>query len=299
MLLEKKLDIELFSMQLQNLLSLTRVWLIQNWVLFIAQTPTATTSTPKPSPSPVADVELLKNQIQFLQDANTRLNNSFGSFVGAINLSFVVLALILGVAGAISVYLFNQSLKEARQLVREEVERRLQVSVSEVVGQQVSHLQQILDREKVVGGISIDYVIPQQQPILPDDYPEEYQLLAQRGFQSTRIVDAAKRIKISGDVVILDLVNYQLIADVEKNSLSEVEIAKLIEEKVGDQLQKIVNVLPSKAVLVVYIRPGKQRINAIDELSPKVKYYASANTPVNLIGTVVDSAYVADAWKKC
>jgi hypothetical protein len=284
-------------MHLQNLYNLAGVWLIQNRVLFVAQTPTPNPSTPKPSPVP--DIELLKSQIQFLQDANTRLNNSFGSFVGAINVSFVVLALILGVAGAISVYLFNQSLKEARQLVRQEVERRLQTSVSEIVGQQVSNLQQILDREKVVGGISIDYVIPQQQPLIPDDYPEEYQLLAQRGFQSARIIDAAKRIKLSGDVVILDLVNYQLIADTEKNNLTEIEVSKLVEDRVVDQLQKVLNLLPNRAVLVVYIRPGKQRINAIDGLSQKVKYYASANTPVNLIGTVVDSAYVADAWKKC
>ncbi|QLE59842.1 hypothetical protein FD725_30375 (plasmid) [Nostoc sp. TCL26-01] len=286
-------------MHLENLYNLAGVWLIQISGLFMAQTPTQTPSDPKPSVSPVADVELLKNQIQFLQDANTRLNNSFGSFVGAINLSFVVLALILGVTGAISVYLFSQSLKEARQLIREEVEKRLQVSVGEVVGQQVNNLQQILEREKVLGAISIDYIIPQKQSIAPDDYPEEYQLLTQRGFQATRIVDAAKRIKVSGDVVILDLVNYQLVTDTEKSNLQEAEINKVVEERVAEQLQKILNALPNKVVLVVYIRPGKQRINAIDGLSQKVKYYASANTPVNLIGTVVDSAYVADAWKKC
>lgn len=289
-------------MHLQNLYDLAGVWLIQNWVLFVAQTPTPNPSSPKPtptpSPTPGPDVELLKNQIQFLQDANTRLNNSFGSFVNAINVSFVVLALVLGVAGAISVYLFNQSLKEARQLVRQEVERRLQASVSEVVGQQVSNLQQILEREKVVGGISIDYVIPQKQSLTLDDYPEEYQLLEQRGFQSARILNTPKRIKLSGDVVILDLINYQLIADTERNDLTKIEVVELLEERVFEQLQKVLNVLPNKAVLVVYIRPGQQRIKAIDDLSQKVKYYASANTPVNLIGTVINSAYVADAWKK-
>ncbi|QLE58663.1 hypothetical protein FD725_26090 [Nostoc sp. TCL26-01] len=283
-------------MQLQNLLNFARFWLLPNRVLFIAQTPTP---TPKPSPSPIADVELLKTQIQFLQDANTRLNNSFGSFVSAINLSFVVLTLILAVAGAISVYFFSQSLKEARQLVREEVEKRLQASVSEIVGQQVDNLQQILEREKVIGGISIDYVIPQKQPIILDDYPEEYQLILQRGFQVARIVDASKRMKLSSDVVVLDLVNYQLITEPEKISLPESEVNKLVEERVVEQLQNLLKVLPNKSVLVVYVRPGKQRINAIDELAQKVQYYASANTPVNLIGTVVDSAYVADAWKRC
>ncbi len=286
-------------MDSESLFNLTGVWFLKVWMLFIAQTPGLPTSTPKPSPSPAADVELLKTQIQFLQDANTRLNNSFGSFVGAINLSFVVFGVILGVTGAISIYLFNQSLKEARQLIREEVERRLQISVGEAIGQQVDNLKRILDREQVLGGINVNYILPQDKPLLSDDYPEEYQLLAERGFKSTQILDASKRLKISGDVVVLDLVNYQLILDEEKNRLSEVEIANLTEERVAEQIKKILNALPNKAVLVVYIRPGKQRINAIDELSRKVQYYASANTPVNLMGTVVDSAYVADAWNKC
>jgi hypothetical protein len=285
-------------MHLSHFFNLPQIWLLQI-SLFIAQATPSPTVTPKPSPPPGADVELLKTQIQFLQDANTRLNNSFGSFVSAINLSFVVFGLIFAIVGAISVYLFNQSLKEARQMVRDEVERRLQASVSAVVGQQVDKLKQILDREEVLGNISVDYVLPQEQALIVDDYPEEYQLLAERGFKATRILDASKRIKISSNVVVLDLVNYKLISDSERGSIKETEIPALIENRVAEKINKIVDVLPNKAVLIVYIRPGKQRINAIDELSQKVKYYASANTPVNLMGTVVDSAYVADAWNKC
>lgn len=284
-------------MHLSNLLNLSQLWLIQV-SLVIAQATPSPISAPKPSPTPGADVELLKSQLQFLQDANTRLNNSFGSFVSAINLSFVVFGLIFAIVGAVSVYLFNQSLKEARHMVREEVERRVQISVSEVVGQQVNNLKQILDREEVLGNISVDYILPQDQALIVDDYPEEYQLLAERGFKATRILDASKRLKIIGNVVILDLVNYQLVKDAERSNLKEAEISQLIEQRVDDKIKEIVKALPNKAVLVVYIRPGKQRINAIDELSQKVRYYASANTPVNLMGTVVDSAYVADSWNK-
>ncbi|MBW4631950.1 MAG: hypothetical protein KME30_08605 [Iphinoe sp. HA4291-MV1] len=278
------------------------MWLFKVGMFLIAQsTPSPTASPiPKPyvSPSPSVEVELLKSQIQFLQDAHTRLNNSFGTFVSAINLSFIVLGIILGVAGAISVYLFNQSLKEARQLIRNEVERRLQAVVDEAVGDEVSNLKTVLDREKVIGGINVDYFLPWQQPVLPEDYPEEYQLLATRGFKATRPLDASKKVKFLGDVIVLDLVNYTLVEDEEKNKLSEREIAPPLETRVAEQLNKIINRLPPQAVLVVYIRPGKQRINAIDELSQKVKYYASANTPVNLMGVVVDSAYVAHAWKQ-
>ncbi|MEM7580030.1 MAG: hypothetical protein ACFB02_20625 [Mastigocoleus sp.] len=287
-------------MHLPYLFKLPQTWLLEIYLLIAQATPTPKiTPKPSPTPTPSADVELLKSQIQFLQDANTRLNNSFGSFVNAINLSFVVFTIIFGLVGTVSVYFFNQSLKEARQMVRSEVERRLQASVSEVVGQQVDKLKQILDREEVLGNISVDYVIPQNQVLTVDDYPEEYLLLAERGFKNTRIQDASKRIRISGNVVVLDLVNYQLVSDAERGSIKEeADIDKLIEDRVADKINKIVKLLPNKAVLIVYIRPGKQRINAIDQLSENVRYYASANTPVNLMGTVVDSAYVADSWNK-
>jgi uncharacterized protein YbcI len=285
-------------MHLLHLFNLTQNWLFQISLL-VAQATPSPTATPKAVPTSGADVELLKSQIQFLQDANTRLNNSFGSFVSAINLSFVAFGVIFAIAGAVSAYLFSQSLKEARQMVRDEVERKLQASVSTVVGQQVDKLKQMLDREEILGNISVDYILPQNQALLNDDYPEEYLLLAERGFKATRILDASRRIKISSNVVVLDLVNYKLVSDSEKGSIKEEEIGKLIEQRVSEKIKDILKALPNKAVLVVYIRPGKQRINAIDELSQKVKYYASANTPVNLMGTIVDSAYVADAWNKC
>lgn len=278
------------------LFNLSQTWLFHLYT-FIAQATPSPTPTSKPSTSPGADVELLKSQIQFLQDANTRLNNSFGSFVSAINLSFVVFGIIVGVASTIGVYFFNQSLKDAKLFIREEVERKLKTVVDEKVGQEVSNLKQVLDREKIISEISLDYFIPSPEEILGDDYPEEYDFLTARGFKQTRFLDASKRIKFSGEVVVLDLVNYSLITDNDITNKTDVELANLFEKRIADILNKILNKLPSKSVLIVYVRPGKQRINAIDELSKNVKYYASANTPVNLMGVVVDSAYVAHAWK--
>ncbi|MDJ0618407.1 MAG: hypothetical protein QNJ63_16960 [Calothrix sp. MO_192.B10] len=263
-------------------------------------TPSPTVSpSPKPSTSPsAADVELLKSQIQFLQDINTRLNNSFGSFVSAMNVSLVAIGIILGVAGAISVYLFDKSLKQARLIIRNEVERRMKVMVEETVGEEVDNLKNVLEREKVIGTINVDYFLPLQKSILTEDYPEEFQLLNGRGFNKVNPLDDSKINKISGDVVVLDLVNYPLVTDEEKNNLPEDQIAQLIQTRVAEHLKKFTKKLPYRSVLVVYIRPGKQRINAIDELSQKVKYYSSANTPVSLMGVVVDSAYVAYSWKQ-
>lgn len=282
-------------MHLSYLFNLPQTWLLQIY-FFIAQatpTPTSTSTPQQPPPTTAIDIELLKEQIQFLQDSHTRLNNSFGIFLTAIGL-------LVTAVGIVSTFFFKQSLKEAQQMIKSEVETRLQSSVSTIVGKQVDNLKQILDREEILGNISVDYILPKDEVLTVDEYPAEYLLLAQRDFKDTRILDASKKIKIISDIVVLDLVNYQLVSDSEKSGKQEDEVNALIQEKAAYQIDKIVKVLPKQAIIIVYIRPGKLRIKAIDELpnKPNVKYYASANTPINLMGTVVDSAYVADARKK-
>ena len=282
-------------MHLSHLFNLPQTWLLQIY-FFIAQatpTPTSTSTPQQPPPNTAIDIEYLKQQIQFLQDSPSRLNNSFTAFLTAIGL-------IATIVGIVSTFFFKQSLKEAQQMVKSEVETRLQSSVSTIVGKQVDNLKQILDREEILGNISVDYILPKDEVITVDEYPAEYLLLAQRDFKDTRILDASKKFKIISDIVVLDLVNYQLVSDAEKSGKQEDEINTLIQERAAYQIDKIAKVLPKQTIIIVYIRPGKQRIKAIDELpnKPNVKYYASANTPINLMGTVVDSAYVADARKK-
>ena len=281
-------------MHLSYLFNLPQTWLLQIYFFIAQATPTPTsTSTPQPPPTTAIDIKYLQEQIQFLQDSHSRLNNSFTAFLTAIGL-------LVTIVGVVSTIFFKQSIKEAQQMIKTEVETRLQSSVSTIVGKQVDNLKQILDREEILGNISIDYILPEDEVLTVDDYPAEYLLLAQRDFKDTRILDASKKIKIISDIVVLDLVNYQLVSDAEKSGKQENEINALIQERAAYQIDKIVKVLPKQTIIIVYIRPGKQRIKAIDELpnKPNVKYYASANTPINLMGTVVDSAYVADARKK-
>jgi hypothetical protein len=208
--------------------------------------------------------------------------------------SFVLFTIIFGVAGAASIYFFNQGVRDAKLLVREEVDRQLQIAIASEIKQDIDNLKQIIDREKIISEIVIDYFIPSQQAISSSNRPQEYEILNNRGFKSVIFLDAAQRVKFSGDVIVLDLVNQPLITDAEKQNKSESDIANLLEQKVADFLNKIVNRIPNKSVLVVYIRPGRQRINAIDnELSQKIPFYSVANTPVSLIGAVIDSGYVA------
>jgi hypothetical protein len=238
--------------------------------------------SPSPSPTPSLDTEVLKQQLEFLQDANTRLNNSFGSFVSAINLSFVIVGIIFTVLGGIAVYIFGQSLKEIRQSVKElvnrEVDRLVTETVKAEVRGQVDHLKRILDREKIVGAIALDYVLPTRTTT----EPEPFQLLAARGFKNPRLHDATSQVKLTGNVVVLDLIT----------------VAVTEEEAIAQQLDALLKRLSPEAVLVVYLRTGPRRSQALDDLANRVRYYASANTPVNLMGVVVDAAYVAHALQQ-
>ena len=284
-------------MHLSHLFNLPQTWLLQIYFFIAQATPTP---TPQPPPNTSVDIQLLKEQIKFIQDSHSRLNTSFTTFLTVIGIVFTAITLLVTVFGVVSNIFFKQSFKEAQQMIKTEVETRLQSSVSTIVGKQVDNLKQILDREEILGNISVDYILPKDEVITVDEYPAEYLLLAQRDFKDTIILDASKKIKIISDIVVLDLVNYQLVSDAEKSGKQEDEINTLIQERAAYQIDKIAKVLPKQTIIIVYIRPGKQRIKAIDELpnKPNVKYYASANTPINLMGTVVDSAYVADARKK-
>ncbi|MEM9118709.1 MAG: hypothetical protein AAGD09_12615 [Cyanobacteria bacterium P01_F01_bin.56] len=69
------------------------------------------------------------------------------------------------------------------------------------------------------------------------------------------------------------------------------------DQLVNEVIQELVELRIGRPILIVYVRPGMGRIGAIDQLTTNfpedIKYYSSANTPVALMGAVVDSAYVA------
>jgi hypothetical protein len=248
------------------------------WAIVLAQA----TPTPSPSPSPraidPATVELLKSQLQFLQDANSRLTTSFNIFVALISAvtTFFV---------AIAAWLFKRTLTEAKQevdqLVKAEVKRQIAVSVKD----QVDYLEQALQREKVLSLVTVDYVLQTISRVLP----VEYRLLNAR-FPRLQFRKLDSR-DFRGDVVVLDLVSYQS------------RTAELDETEVAEVLQAIAPKLSPESVLVIYVR-GRYR--AIEQLAQpadplqnrrSIPYYASANAPIPLVGAVVNAAYVADALR--
>jgi hypothetical protein len=120
------------------------------WAGILAQA----TPTPRPSPTPVdpAVVELLKSQLQFLQDANTRLTTSFNIFVALISA-------ITGIFVAIAAWFFKRTLNEAKQEVDQLVKAEVKRQVATSVKNRVDYLEQVLQREEVLGLVTVDYVL--------------------------------------------------------------------------------------------------------------------------------------------
>jgi hypothetical protein len=145
-----------------------------DWHLFSFATQIAqATPTPKPSTVDAATIELLTRQLQFLQDANSRLSTSFTIFVNVVGF------LIAGVVG-IGFWLFKNTLSDARQEIKQLVSSAIKHEIETIVEQRIrpriSYLKQLLDREHVLKEVTVDYV--NLQP--PGTIPIEYEFLEDR-----------------------------------------------------------------------------------------------------------------------
>jgi len=222
--------------------------------------------TPKPSPTSAAiDVAT----IEFLKGQFSSLTTSFNLYVTLLSL---VTALFVGVAA----WLFNKTLKEARQEVDQLVKAEVRREIAKSIKSRVDLLEQVLQQEEVPGLVTVDYVLQ----ITTGTLPKEYRLLSAR-FPRTKPRKLDSR-KFNGDVVVLDMVNYQPSG------------AKLEEAELEHVLQEVVDKMDSESVLAVYVRG---RYTAIENLSQKITYYTSTNVPTQLLGNVINGAYVAYALR--
>jgi hypothetical protein len=241
---------------------------------------------PSPSPTPSADLELLKSQLEFLKDANSRLNTSFTQFLEAMK----YLLLVLGILGAFVTWTFNKSLEDAKriaeQVIRQRVEGQVEEQVRLVVNTELENIKRLLGRERVVGSVTVDYYLPSMRTVPP----EEFKLLEGRGFQQVRFWNQAYSDRLVADVVVLDLTS----PEIWTASVSEEER----QQRFAAAIDRTRERLGQTSILVVYVRPGSQRVQAIDRLGQQIKFYASANTPVTLVGVVTDAAAVAYGWRE-
>jgi hypothetical protein len=245
---------------------------------WLAQVPASPAPAPSPAPptgeTPV-NLQLLQSQIEFLKDANTRLAASFQSFTTTINVSIVVLTLVLGVLGGVGLFLFGQTLKEAKQsiesLVRKEVERLISRSIQ----QRVENLENMLDREALIGRVTVDYLmVKDRQQALP----LAYTLLCDRGFQ-VRLVYGLNNYSSGTDVTILELNEKGMPPDVISDALEHIKRQILSQSSSSHQ-----------PMLVIHINGQHPKVTEIAAATP---YSIPANGPIKLVTAVADAAYVA------
>jgi hypothetical protein len=244
--------------------------LISHPVSLLAQaSPTPTPTTPARQSIDPATIEFLKSQLQFFQEASTRLTISFNLYVALIS---AVTVIFVGIAA----WLFKRTLNEAKQEVDQLVKAEVKREIARNIKSRIDSLEQVLQREEVPGLVTVDYVLQNTSGTLP----KKYRLLNAR-FPRIKIRKLDSR-TFTGDVVVLDLVTYQP----EGGTLTEEELERV--------LQETVDKLSPESVLAVYVRG---RYKAIDNLSQKINYYTSSNVPTQLLGNVINGAYVAHALR--
>ncbi|QYO63547.1 hypothetical protein [Leptolyngbya sp. 7M] len=116
--------------------------------------------------------------------------------------------------------------------------------------------------------------------------PTEFKLLQARGFQNVRFhIEEASLRRSPGDVVVLDLENWVNRSGEAFSQLSE----DMREQQAKQQIDALLNILPTSTVLVVYVRLTVKYLFKVS----KDRYVLPANNPVTLIGNTADAAYVA------
>lgn len=218
--------------------------------------------TPKPSvPPPTVDaatIEFLKSQ--------------FSSFTTSFNIYVALLSAVTVIFVGVAAWLFKRTLSEAKQEVDQLVKAEVKREIARSIKSRMDFLEQVLQREEVPSLVSVDYVLQTASGTLP----KEYRLLHAR-FPRIKVRKLESR-KFNGDVVVLDLVNYLPTG----NKLEEAELEQVLQ----DAIEK----MSPESVLAVYVRG---RYGAIDNLGQKIAYYTSTNVPTQLLGNVINSAYVA------
>jgi len=261
-------------------------WLSSDWLSLLD----VLSQTPQPAPAP----PLTANEVvDLLRQSNEDLSKSFHQFLDLMKFLLVALAALGGVA----TYIFGKSLSDARKVaadvVQQEVERKIATQVRDAVEDEIDSVRRLIGRERIISDLTVDYFVPGGGALLP----AEATFLKTRGFKRVNYWNDSDLVALSGQVVVLDLVNAPVLSAQGLANLSEDEAHDRREDSVVTYATRLLGRMADRAVLVIYIRPAKRRVVAIDNLSEQIAYYAAANTPVNLIGVVADAGYVAHGWQ--
>lgn len=164
------------------------------------------------------------------------------------------------------------------------IETRVNQQVGALVDAKVDDVKRTLQREQVVSSTLVDYYLP------GSGQPDEFHPLQARKFRNVRLVHEIEDVRQTpGDVIVLDLQNWITTSGQRFIELPEAER----ETQAQEQLDGLLRVLSSSAVVVVYIRLTIKYLFRVTN-----RYVLPANNPVTLVGNTADGAYVAVGDRK-
>jgi hypothetical protein len=264
--------------------------------------------TPTPSPSAAAQVDVLRQHLEFLTKANElltkanerqsaeflekmklladehqKLSESFKTFVSAMKDGVYFVGILSGLGIGLLTFLFGRSLKEVEETAKSAVTRQVEERMAAIADNRIDLVRRSLEREGVVDQAKVEYWLLGGQP-----RPREFQLLETRGFQQVQFCnqEGQRSRRRDVDVVVLDLNNW---CDAQGKAFGALTKADQ-EAKVKEQLDLITSGVAGRSMVFVVFVAG--RYDCLDEVG-KTYWVTPTNNSVTLVGTVVDAAYIA------
>jgi|GEM_PF-5847277 len=230
------------------------------------------------------DLELLKDQMDFFYKTNTQLGDSFDSYVSSFYKLVLGASIVIGVLGVVAGFVFNKTLKEARETAEETVEREVKKSLKRKIKEEIEIIKRSLDQERIIDITKVNYFLDGES-----NEPELCTLIRDRKFKSVNFYGQVADLNRNRncDVLVLDFVT---------KDYSEVERKKIIENII-----ELHNKHSVKFTLVIHVPFGKDK-KLSDELQKLLDdngiFFTPANAPITVMGRVVDAAQMSYALKQ-
>lgn len=253
------------------------------------------TPTP-PSPTNVDELELLRQQIQFLREANASLDTTFDRYVHMVQLTLTTAGIIVGIVAILGTAISIKSLRDFYGTLRS-VEGKVREAVDQEVAialrrdrRRLNRLEAILAREDIPERMIVDYVVPTAAPSSRSPgLSFLLEVLQRRGFQPVLKYEpdfqdpklAQQRPIFGADIIVLDLHHAKIDQDLDTAN----QVIQAIATKIPSQ----------RATLIVY---GSARFyEAVSDMTQRGDYCGASNSPLSLVARVLEAAYVVDAIK--
>ncbi len=250
-------------------------------------------------PNAVAQIDMLKQQLEFLAKENARqsaefteklklmadgqqqLSQGFQGFVTTMQWVLGGLGLFGTSIIAALGYIFGKTIQETKAVAKAIATEKVTDEVQRIVNAEVEIVRRSLQRETVIGNTLVDYWLP-----AGPSAPNEFRLLRGRAFQNVKFYDdSVIPRRITGDVFVLDLENSISASGERFGKRPEAERETFAKE----QIDAALDALPGSVAIVIYTRSAVKHIFSL----PQDRYVSPATNPITLVGMVADAAYLA------